>query len=352
MEQYAVHNDAIRSMGSVEAALKTIWNPRTHREIRQAIRRYRPDILHAHNTFPIASPALYYAAEAERVPVVQTLHNYRLICPGATLYRKGGVCEACVGKALPWRGAFHGCYRDNRAASTVVASMLATHRMIGTWKSKIRCYIALTEFARRKFIEGGLPPEKITVKPNFLANDPGAGLGGGGYALFVGRLAEVKGVRTLLDAWEQLPAIPLKIAGGGPLAHYAAERAAKLQHVQWMGHCGKAQIIELMKAAHFLVVPSVVYENFPMTVLEAMACGTPVIASDFGSLQEVVIEGINGVRFAPGDAGDLARVVKQLASEPDRLAQLRRNARRHFEDRYTASTNHRMLLEIYRDAAA
>ena len=216
--RYITHNDRVAELNSVTLAGKTVWNSSAYRELRNLIHLEQPDVAHFHNTFPLVSPAGYYAARAEGVPVVQTLHNYRLLCPNALFFRDGGVCEDCKSKAITWPGVVHKCYRGSRAASGVVTAMLTTHRALRTWRKKVDVYIALTEFARRKFIEGGLPAGKIIVKPNFVYPDPGPGEGEGGFALFVGRLSFEKGVGTLLAAWEHLDRrIPLKIVGDGPL---------------------------------------------------------------------------------------------------------------------------------------
>ncbi len=212
--RYTRHNDQVTDQNPLALAGATVWNQAVYRELRTLIRRERPQVAHFHNTLPMISPAAYYAARAEGVPVVQTLHNYRLLCPNALFYRDGQVCEDCLGKAVPWPGVVHACYRESRASSGAVATMLTAHRAIGTWKKAVDMYVALTEFARQKFVQGGLPAEKIVVKPNFIEPDPGSGEGRGHYALFVGRLSQEKGVDTLLAAWEQLgEKVPLKIVG-------------------------------------------------------------------------------------------------------------------------------------------
>jgi glycosyltransferase involved in cell wall biosynthesis len=349
--QYSVHNDAIESVAAIGAATRTLWNFTTYREVSDLIARESPQVLHAHNTFPLVSPAIYYAAAAKGVPVVQTLHNYRLLCPAATLFRDGHVCEECVGAIAPYKAVVHRCYRDSALASATVASMLLSHRLSGTWRKKIHTYIALTEFSRDKFIEGGLPAKKIVIKPNFLSSDPGVGSGTGGYALYAGRLSEDKGLDTLLDAWEQLDsAIPLKIAGDGPLAGYVRERAGRLRNVEWLGYSPHERVMELLHNAAFLVFPSRWYEGLPMTLLESFACGTPVLVSSLGSLNELVSEGVNGFRFAPGNASALASCIRRILQTPDKLRAMRRFARACYEQRYTAEQNYELLMNIYRHA--
>jgi glycosyltransferase involved in cell wall biosynthesis len=347
VRQYSTHNAEVQKMRALEVAWRTIWNSKTYREIREIIRAFRPDIVHSHNTFPIISPAVYYAAGREEVPVVQTLHNYRLICPAATLYRDGHVCEDCVSHFVPYDAVLHRCYRSNRAGSAVVASMLTAHRLARSWSKQVAAYIALTEFARTKLVQGGLPADKILVKPNFLAQDPDPGHGNGGFALFVGRFSEEKGLRTLLKAWRQLPEVPLTMVGDGPLSGFVRGEARELSNVVVPGYCERSQVLEYMRSAAFLVMPSEWYEGFPMTALEAMACGTPVIASDLGSLRELVVEDVNGAKFAAGNADQLALTVKRLLARSAASRELRERTRVHYEGQYTSERNYALLMQIY-----
>ena len=200
--------------------MRAVWAWDTKRELRSILRKERPELVHFHNAFPVISPSAYYACKEAGVPVVQSLHNYRLICPAATFYREGRVCEDCLGRA-PWPGVIHACYHNSRAQTATVAAMMIAHRALGTWLNEVDAYIAFTEFSRQKFIAAGLPPDKIFLKPHFLGVDPGAKRGLGEYALFLGRLVPEKGVTTLLKAWQQLKHIPLAIAGDGPLREKA-----------------------------------------------------------------------------------------------------------------------------------
>ena len=324
----------------------TLWNQEAYQRVREAIREHRPDILHVHNTFPLASPAVIHAAKAEGVPVVMTLHNYRLLCVNALFFRQGRVCEDCLGR-LPWRGVLHGCYRDTRPASAVVAGMLTLHRALSTWNLVDR-FIALTAFARGRFLAAGFPPEKVAVKPNFVHPDPGPGEGRGGYALFVGRLSPEKGVFTLLEAWRRLGGrIPLKVVGDGPLMAEVSRRARGIPGVEILGRKGTAEVYALMGEASFLVFPSECYEGFPMTIAEAFACGLPVIASRLGAMAEIVEEGRTGLLFEPGDAEDLAAKMEWAWAHPRELAEMGREARREYEEKYTAERNYERLMAIY-----
>jgi glycosyltransferase involved in cell wall biosynthesis len=283
--------------------------------------------------------------------VIQTLHNYRLLCPVALFFRDGRVCEDCMGKAVPWPGVVHGCYRGSRAASGVIATMLTVHRALRTWTEMVDVYVALTEFARDKFIEGGLPAGKIVVKPNFVAPDPGQGPGGGGYALFVGRLAPEKGTGTMLAAWDRLGTrIPLKIVGDGPLRDRVMGAAARQSNVEWLGHMPVADVHELMGKADMLVFPSQWYETFGRVAAEAFAAGTPVIAANIGAVAELVEHGRTGLKFRPGDPGDLVTQVEWALSHPAGLRSMREEVRAEFEAKYTAERNYRTLMEIYEAA--
>ncbi len=349
--RYEVHNDQVERVNRLTLAKDTVWNTSAHRELRALIRLERPDVVHFHNTLPLVSPAGYYAARAEGVPVIQTLHNYRLLCPVALFFRDGRVCEDCMGKAVPWPGVVHECYRGSRAASGVIATMLTVHRVLRTWTEMVDVYIALTEFARKKFIEGGLPAGKIVVKPNFVAPDPGRGQGGGGYALFVGRLAPEKGTGTMLAAWERLGTrIPLKIVGDGPLRDRVVEAAARRSNVEWLGHRPVEEVHALMGKADMLVFPSEWYETFGRVAVEAFATGTPVIGANIGAVAELVEHGRTGLEFRPGDPEDLVTQVEWALSHPAELRRMRDEVRAEFEAKYTAERNYRALMEIYEAA--
>jgi glycosyltransferase involved in cell wall biosynthesis len=306
-----------------------------------------------HNFFPLISPAVDHAAQAEGCAVVQTLHNYRTACPAGTFYRDGRVCEDCLGRTVPWPGVLHGCYRGSRAGSAAVATMIAGHRLIGTWQSKVDLYIALNEFMRQKAIAGGLPAHKIVIKPNFVGQDPGVGCGQGGFALFTARLNREKGVPELLAAWQRLGArIPLKIVGDGPLTDDVVRAAAANPAIEYLGRRPLAEFYELLGAARFFIFTSTWYEGFPRVISEAYARGTPIVASAIGPIAEVVADRRTGLHFRPGDVDDLVAKVAWLLEHPEEQAALRQNARAEFEAKYTAEVNLEQLLAIYERALA
>ena len=351
--QYSVHNDQVNSISRLALGYRTIWSQPAYRDVRKAIATNRPEVVHVHNTLPLLSPSVYYAASAEGVPVVQTLHNYRLMCPAAVCFRDGHVCTDCVGKPVAVDAIRHACYRSSRSASAAVVTMLSVHRLLGTWKRRPSVYIALTALARRMFIESGLAAEKLVVKPNFVDPDPGIGTGSGGYALFVGRLSAEKGIRTLLHAWRSVgERLPLWIVGEGPLGPDVAAAAAENPGVTWLGKRAPHEVAPLLREATCLVFPSECYETFGRVIVEAFATGTPVVAAGHGAAAELVADGVTGVHFRPGDPADLAAKVLHLHSQPALRSAMRAAARSDFEHRFTADVNYRLLLAIYQRAIA
>jgi glycosyltransferase involved in cell wall biosynthesis len=349
--QYSLRNESIDNMSGLQVASRTVWSRPAYRELRDLFRTHRPEIAHFHNTFPLISPAAYYAARAENVRVVQTLHNFRLCCINGMLFRNGEVCEDCLGKWLPWSGIIHRCYRERRDASTAVATMQMAHRALGTWWNAVDVYIALSESSRRRLVAGGLPVHKIEIKSNFVDPDPAPGLGTGGYGVFVGRLSAEKGVEILLEAWQHLGGtLPLKLVGDGPMAAAVHEAVTNNDCIQWVRNVPLAKVYALVGEAAFLVLPSQCYENFPRVLIEAFAKGTPVIASRLGAMAEIVDHGRTGLHFNPRDPADLAAKVRQLLAEPQRLARMRLAARQEFVTRFGAEANHQILMAIYAQA--
>jgi glycosyltransferase involved in cell wall biosynthesis len=438
----------------LSTALKTVWNHQTYREFRKLLQQEKPAVVHCHNTFPLISPSIYWACAKENVPVVQTLHNYRLLCLNAFLFRlrsrtlkvetadglvegvqnestastcndfndvigfnelndlnasPGAICELCVHKSLKWPGIRYACYRGSRAGSLVVALMLFVHKLLGTWSKKVTAYIALTEFQKQKMIEGGLPEQKIWVKPNFLQTTEGGSQRtdfaarkrketqkndlndvstsnsdltcGRPYALFVGRLSAEKGCDVLIRAWRlfcekwqkdaELEASPvstlngfndlnatvpqLLIVGDGPerdsLEKLASHPASLIPHpaLHFLGKQPKERVLALMRSAQFLVLPSLWYEGFPMTIVEAFSCRTPVVVSDHGGMKDLIAEGINGMKFKAGDAQDLATVLASAFEDSEGLESMGAEGGRRSEFLYSASGNLKLLDKIYHE---
>ena len=345
-EQTTYPAGIVRKIG---AAVDCVWSRSWHDKFAALLRENRPDVVHVHNFFSVISPSIYYACKDAGVPVVQTLHNYRLACPAASFYRDGKICEECLDRG-PFHAIRYGCYRDSKLATAALATMLEVHKRKGTWDEAVDCYIALTEFAREKMIQGGLPAEKIRVKPNFVLPDPGPRTGRGGYALFVGRLVDLKGVGTLLEAWSKLPeSVPLVIAGDGPYRAEMERKIAdlKLTNLDYRGRLSRTDLLAAMKGARFLVFPSEWYEGFPVTIAEAFACGVPVLCSRLGGMQEIVEDNRTGMHFTPGDAGDLREKVLWAWLHPEETSTMGFAARAEFEAKYSAERNFGMLTDIY-----
>ncbi len=346
VEMYSRSNDEVADMSSLALARNTLWSQQTVRGLESQIADFRPDIVHAHNTFPLISPSLYWAAARAGVPVVQTLHNFRLMCLNALFLRDWQVCEDCMGR-LPWRGVVRACYRGSRPASAALAGMLALHRGLGTYRNKVTRYIALNEFCRGKFIEGGLPAERVVVKPNFV-DMPAPTEKTRRDLLFVGRLSAEKGIATLAQAIQQVPGASLRVAGDGP----EGGCLEGMPDILRLGSLSGEGVRREMERASALVVPSIWYENFPRTIVEAFAAGLPVIASRIGALAEIVTDGKTGLLFEPGNPHDLAEKISWALGNPERMAEMGRNARAQYETEFSAEVNYRRLIEIYDDAMA
>jgi glycosyltransferase involved in cell wall biosynthesis len=343
--------EAYTGMRRLTLVKNIAWSTDTRDALARLLREEKPDVVHVHNTFMMMSPSVFDACREAGVPVVQTLHNYRLFCPAANFIRDGKVCEECAEHSL-LRGIRYGCFRDSRAATATVALMLTVQRQRAAFPD---LYIALSEFSRQKFIEHGIPAEKVWVKPNFVSPDPGERTADGTYAVFVGRLSEEKGLDTLLESWKQLHRnIPLSIVGDGPLLATLQRKAAqlKLGGVTFHGRLARSQTQEIIKSAHFLVSPSQCYENFPMGIAEAFACGVPVICSRLGGMEEIVDDRRTGLYFQAGDPADLTNKLEWAWSHADQMRRMGKEARREYEAKYTAEKNYPLLMEIYQRAGA
>lgn len=343
-------NHHVNDLRKTTVALRSIWSRPSYKLVDEALQKRKCDVLHVQNFFPLLSPAVYWAASKHKVPVVQTLRNYRLLCPNALFFRAGKVCEECTGSRLKLPGIAHGCYRNSRAGTLAVAAMSAAHDIMGTWDHKVALYICLTNFARSKFVEAGWPADRLAVKGNFVYPDPGVGDGAGGFALFVGRLTPEKGISTLLTAWEKLDTRrKLTIVGEGPLAPLVREASVRMTNVEWLGPQNADVVKDLMGQASVLVFPSEWYETFGRVAIESFAKGTPVIASRIGAIGELVEDGYTGLLFRPGDALDLTRKLEYLLTQPTLMRSMRAAARARFQQSFTAAENCRSLVALYRN---
>lgn len=333
-------------------ARNAIWSFEAVRKAEEFISKKRPDVAHVHNTWMALSPSIYSAFQKNGIPVVQTLHNYRLLCPNALFFRDNKACEDCMNFPVPLPGIIHKCYRKSMSQTTAVAAMLSYHRFVGTWQRQVDFYIALSESARTKFIQGGLPPEKLVVKPNFLPDSnaqPGAVRN---HVLYAGRLSPEKGIQTLGQAWREisLSSIPLYIAGDGPEKEIMLQLSLEKDNVHYLGKLDRVSLDGFIVQSRFVIIPSVCYENFPMSILDAFRLGIPVIASRIGSLVELIRDGETGLLFNPGNAADLAAKVNWLWDHPEESERMGRAARLEYEQKYTPERNHQLLIEIYERA--
>ncbi len=337
-----------RGLSRLGLAVDVSWSRSSYAGVRSLVRRFRPSVVHFHNIFPLVSASAYYACRAEGVPIVQTLHNYRLVCAAGTLLRDGKVCELCVGH-VPWPAVRYGCYRGSHLQSAAMAAALGGHAAFGTWRQGVDAYIALTEFARTIFVRGGLPEERMFIRPNAVETRDPAQYHGPSSAVFAGRLSPEKGIATLLDAWERLPDVPLTLIGGGPLLAETRRRvaSANLRHVTVTGELPHDQVLEMIGRAGMLIFPSVCYEGLPYVALEALAAGVPVIASDIGTQAEIVADGVSGLQFHTGDPRSLVEAVTRLRSSEALARGLAAGARREFAEHYSADRSYRLLMEIY-----
>ena len=349
VETVFVTNDSIAGFADKVRATRDIADGRTARAlVPDAVRRFRPDVVHVHNFFPLLSPAVHGRVRALGPATVQTLHNFRLTCAGANLLRDGAPCELCVGRS-PLPAILHRCYRGSLVGSAALAHMIATHRRQGTWQRDVDRFIVLSRFARDIFVRAGIPAERIVIKPN--AVDDAAPAPGGARAgvLYVGRLSEEKGVTVLADA-ARLTSAPITAVGGGPLAGGLAASAPHTMRL--VGTLTRAEARAAMARAVAVVVPSICYENFPIAVAEAFAAGTPVIASRIGALAEIVEDGRTGWLVNPGDAAGLAAAIDRAVSDPQASARRGAAARETFLARYTARTALANLEAAYAEAIA
>ena len=351
---YVKHNEEIRFYSPLQKALlltRPTWSVSTRRDVEALIRESRPDIVHVQNFFPLISPSIYYTCQKSGIPVVQTLRNYRLLCPNGFFLRQGTVCEECLAHSL-LRSIRYGCYRQSRAQTAAVALMLQIHRWLKTWRTKVDVFITPTHFARQKLIKGGLPASRIVVRPNFLLEDPGMGRHRGDYAVFVGRLSVEKGLTMLFEAWRQLPHYPLKIIGDGPLRKALEQyvRENRLDQVEFLKFRPLEEVTDYLKEARVLIMPSIWYETFGRVVMEAYAVGTPVIVSRLGAMAELVRDGKTGFLFEPGSTDDLAEKIRYSFEHPRGAQRLSEQARQEFKAKYTGEVAYRRLMHIYEQA--
>ncbi len=350
VEKMIYRNDDIHSIGDkIKTAKGLFYNRESAKKLEKVINTFHPDVIHVHNIFYLASPSIFYEAKKLNIPVVLTLHNYRLICPGALLLRDAKVCELCVHKTFPIAGIKYGCHRGSSLQTAQLTLMTGIHKVLNTWKNKVDRYIALTEFARQRILDSSLKlsPEQVLVKPNFVED-----MGEAPYSqrepffLFIGRLSEEKGIHTLMEALHQNP-FPLEVIGDGPLRAEVEKAESSLPNVKFWGFKDKAFIAERLGKCSALIFPSIWYEGMPLTLLEAFSRGTPVISSDMNNINMIVKNGHNGIHFQSGNARDLTDTISHFSKKRDQYRDFYVQARNDYDTLYSPQANYQQLVQIY-----
>jgi len=351
------HNNDIKEYSTVEKVnlfFKTAWNPQEYSKARSRLQEIQPDLLHVQNFFPLFSPSIHFAAKSLNIPTIQHLRNFRLGCLNSYLFRNGKICEACVGQN-PWRGVIHRCYRNSIPGSLAVWNMLSYNRWRKTWEREVDAFITPSQFAANKLIEIGIPADRLYIKPN-VTPDPLADQTIPSFPqqptfLFIGRLSPEKGVMTLLKAWEKLaePQWQLKIVGDGQqqevLEQFVQEKA--LTNIDFLGYQPKAQVIEQIKQATAIVVPSQWYETFGRVVIEAFACGRPVLISNLGALAELVQDQETGFLITHNSVEQWVDSIRWSGNHPLELEKMGKKARMVYQRNYTPEVNYKQMMSIY-----
>lgn len=328
------------------------WNLWAGQRVKRTIMRYQPDLIHIHNLHYAVGPIAIRIAKQQNIPVVMTLHNYRLLCPSATLFYNGGLFTDSLHTQFPWRAIRLGVHSHSRLKTFWLATTIWLHKKLGTWQMVDR-YVTLTDFAKQLFVDSSFPisPDKYITKPNFVMPPKQGNLskhqGRTDRFLFIGRLTQEKGIHVLLEAFADTE-FPLQIAGDGPLRNHVLETAKTFPNITYLGPLDRTAIDQHLTSCTALLFPSIWYEGMPMTLIEAFALGTPVIASDLGAMRAMVYEGQNGWLFTPGDARSLREKVKRWLDTDDAYRQhLGTGARQSYERMYTPKWNQLQLAALY-----
>ncbi len=348
-------NSTINSFTArVRTGLQSFYNRDAARQLTEAVNSFRPDIIHVHNLFFKASPSILYRAKKLGIPVVMTIHNYRLICANALLLRNNKICELCIQKKFPLSGVRYKCYRSSAIESALVTGITGFHKLLGTWRKNIDSLIVLSTFMKDKLLHSSLqfPAQDIVVKPNFVPDIYDGPSPRDNYFLFVGRLSREKGIDTLLDCFSGSNSARLIIAGDGPEKERVMAAASLDPAISYIGQQPKENIIALMKKSKALIFPSIWYEGMPMTIIESLATGTPVIASGLGAMTEMVRDGYNGFLFPAGNAKELQKRIQFFSTIETDDQYLYKNARQSYLDNYQPEVHYASILKIYENALA
>jgi len=336
----------------IRFAANTLYNRSAAAEIREVVQQFAPDFVYLHNFYPLMSPAIVHALHAMRVPILQKFSDFRPICPNGLFFANGNICELCIIGNL-FHTISQRCYKQSYQLSSLYAASVALFRIMGAIR-KVDAYLFLTPFAQKKFVEAGVPAEKTYVTPNYIdASDIRPNTAPGTYAAFLGRIAHEKGLWTLLRAFEMLPHRQLKIAGRGPveadLRQYVQERG--LQNIEFVGFKSDEAKRDFLRNSAFLILPSECYEQMPISILEAFACGKPVVAAELGSIPYIVENGENGLLYKVGDAKDLAAKADFLMAKPEMISRMGGYARQQIDTRYSPAHGRQLLADIFHKVA-
>lgn len=332
----------------VKYSLKCIYNRDAYRQVLQKLNTFQPDVIHVHNFFYVASPAIFYAARKMGIPIVMTLHNYRLICPSAFLFHNGEIYNDSIHKVFPLRAVAKKVWNNSFLITASIVLCTGIHKLLGTFRKQVDGFIVFTEFSRNLFLDSSLrlTRESFFIKPNFAEDKGVITAERGNYFLFVGRLSEEKGLDVLLKACEQ-GSFNLKILGDGPLREKVEAYASRYPAIEYLGKKPQEEVTGFMQQAKALIFPSIWYEGMPMVILEAFSCGTPVLASRLGNPGSMISPEKDGLLFEPKDAAGLTEAVIRLSENPGLQKTLSEGARATYERYYSPQQNHDMLIDIY-----
>jgi len=319
------------------------WSKNTYKEVDRLLKNKKIDVCHVHNTLPLITPSIYYACKKNKVPVVQTLHNYRLICTNGLLMRDGQICEDCLGRSA-YGAIAKKCYRNSAIQTYVVARMLQKNKHMGTWTNQVDAYLCLTEMAKQKFIDHGLPENKLKVKPNFFSIEPKAKNKKEHYLLYAGRVTQNKGLELIKKLANDI-SIKIKIAGDGEMV----EEFRNIPTIELLGRKTHEETIDLALNAQAVLFPTTLYEGMPMTIIEAFALKTPIIATEIGASKSMIRNKETGLLFPLNSYPDFYNCVNFCLENPLKVNEIVKQAYQEYVDKYTPESNYKLLLSAYQD---
>jgi glycosyltransferase involved in cell wall biosynthesis len=347
VDTYTVHNDSINSsLSKILIIFSSVFNVAMFFRFYKYLSESKPDIVHVHNFFPIISPSIFWVCKMKNIPVVHTLHNFRIVCPTATLMFDGKVTERSI-THNSWWAIKKAVYKNSAVGTASLAAMIEFNKRIGTWNRAVTKLIALTDFAKQKYIEAGIIEKNIIVKPNFVNDSMQPNFYKEKYAIFVGRISEEKGIENLLKTWEEID-YPLIVIGDGPLREILLKNSNS--DVIYKGKLNKKQVLKLVSNAKFLIMASTWYEGLPMVLVEALSVATPCIVPRLGGMASVVKDDICGLCYQPNNVEDMRAKIQMLIDDQELAIRLSQGAYKEFMEHYTSNQNYRQLICIYKQA--